>query len=181
MLLRALEIHTQFLDAQASFSNFAFTPYSSASRGVNTGPATCSQDVRTLLVQLHEASPAYYWYVKASVIIWPSHTNWVLTRRTCRLWTGRTCTCHGSGYLDRSGSHFLRSGLVCPIVGSTSKFSGCLPSGCPFALGILGRLMTSILATSGVVFNIFLLNILCSFPGILSISLCFFMHYVSYQ
>jgi len=69
MLLRALEIHNQWLDAQSSFNNPAYTPYSSACRGVNTDLATCSQDVRTLLAQLHEASPAYYWYVRASVIV----------------------------------------------------------------------------------------------------------------
>jgi len=57
------------------------------------------------------------------------------------------------------------------MVGSTSNFRDAPRLGALFALGILGRLMTSILATSGVVFNIFLLDILYSFPGIWSLSL----------
>jgi len=69
MLSRAQEIHTEWLDAQGSFINPAYTPYSIASRGVNTDPATCSQDMCTLLARLHDASPAYFWYVRGSVIV----------------------------------------------------------------------------------------------------------------
>jgi len=69
MLLRAQEIHTEWFDVQTSFRNPAYTPYSNHGRVINADPVTCSEDVRILLARLHEVSPAYFWYVRVSVIV----------------------------------------------------------------------------------------------------------------
>ena len=121
------------------------------------------QDVRTLLAQLHEASPAYYWYVRGSVIV------------GCGL-AGRV-PAMDLAILGCQAAIFFVVASYAPWSEVRQNFRDVPRLGAPFALGILGRLMTSILATSGVVFNIFLL---CSFPGILSLSRVVSMDKVSY-
>ena len=157
MLLHAQDIHTEWLDAKASFSNPAYTPYSSHGRAINTDPATCPEDVRILLARLHEASPAYFWYVRANVIV------------GCG--PGGRVPAMDMAVLCCQAAIFFVVASYAPWSEVRQNFRDAPRLGAPFALGILGRLMTSVLATSGVVFNIFLLDILCSFPGIGSLSL----------
>jgi len=157
MLLRAQEIHTEWLDAQGSFINPAYTPYSIAGRGVNTDPATCSQDVCTLLARLHDASPAYFWYVRGSVMVGCGPGGRVPSMDMATLYC--------------QAAIFFVVASYAPWSEVLQNFENAPRLDAPFAWGILGRLMTSILATSAIVFNIFLLDILCSFPGIGSLSL----------
>jgi len=160
MLLRALEIHTEWIDARASFMNPVDIPYSSHGRAINIDPASCPEDVCTLLARLKDASPAYFWYVRASVIVGCGPEDRVPAM--------------DMAILCSQAAIFFVVASYAPWSERRQNYRGTPRLGAPFALGILGRLMTSVLATSGIAFNIFLLDILCSFPGVeLSLLNCF--------
>jgi len=101
--------------------------------------------------------PSVLWYVRASVIV------------GCG--PGGRVPAMDMAVLCCQAAIFFVVASYAPWSEVRQNFRDAPRLGAPFALGILGRLMTSVLATSGVVFNIFLLDILCSFSGIWSLSL----------
>ena len=68
-LEEAMRFHTEFIDARDTRTQGLFVAYSNIGRGINRDPASMDEDTQNLLTQLWATSPAYYWYVRCSMIV----------------------------------------------------------------------------------------------------------------
>jgi len=157
-LEQAMRFHTEFIDARDARTQGLFVAYSNIGRSINRDPASMGEDTQHLLTRLWAASPAYYWYVRSSMIVGcgvdgrvPSFDMTLLTASTALF------------FMVSSYAPWLQQRLGFgdrPLLGGV------------FALSILVRLMTSILAQSGVEFGVCLVDILCNFPGVPHLYVC---------
>jgi len=161
-LVRAMRIHTEWIDARDARTQGLFIVHFDISRGINRDPASMGEDTQNLMIRLWASSPAYYWYVRFIMIVGcgvdgrvPSFDMRLLTASTS-LW-----------FMVSSYAPWLQQRLGFrdrPLLGGV------------FALSILGRLMASILAKSGVEFGVCLVDILCNFPGVPHLYVCICVH-----
>jgi len=65
-LLTAMRLHTAWIDQRDSRTQGHLPVYSPTGRAINRDPASADPEIELLMAQLLTASPAYYWYVRAS-------------------------------------------------------------------------------------------------------------------
>ena len=148
----AMRTHTEWIDERDSRTQGVFVAYSHIGRGINIDPATTGDDTVDLMAQLLAASPAYYWYVRCSMIVGFGVDGRVPS--------------FDMNLLAASGALWFMVSSYAPWSQQRRVFLNRPHLGGVFALSILGRLMASILASSGVEFDICLVDILCNFPGV---------------
>jgi len=157
-LVQAVRFHTEFIDAHDARTPGVCVAYSNIGRGINRDPASMDEDTQNLLTQLWAASPACYWYVRCSMIV--------------RCGVDGRIPSFDMTLLTASTALFFMVSSYAPWTQQRLGFGDRLMLGGVCALSILGRLMASILAQSGVEFGVCLVDILCNFPGVPHLYVC---------
>ena len=148
-----MRTHTEWINERDSRTQGVFVAYSHICRGINRAQAMTGDDTEDLMAHLWAASLVYHWYVKCSMIV------------RCGV-VGRV-PAFDMRLLAASGALWFMVASYAPWLEQRWAFLNQPYLGGVFALGILRRLMASILDSSGVGFDICLVDILCNFPGLL--------------